>query len=77
MRISGILNNSIVARVLLLVKQKGALRLRDCPEDLPVVTWKRYRDFGVQLGMLSNETGNYVVANRFSNALKSFADYAK
>lgn len=63
------------SRALLLVKQKGALRLRDCPEDLPVATWKRYLDFGVQLGMLSNETGKYVVANRFSNALKNFADY--
>jgi len=63
------------SRALLLVKQKGALRLRDCPEDLPTATWKRYLDFGVQLGMLSNETGKYVMANRFTPALKNFADY--
>lgn len=63
-------------RALLLVKKKTVLRLRDCPDDLPAATWKRYLDFGVQVGLLQFDNLQYALANRFTPALKNFGAYA-
>ncbi|MBI5036001.1 hypothetical protein HZC09_01530 [Candidatus Micrarchaeota archaeon] len=63
-------------RALLLVKEKSVLRLRDCPKDLPVTTWKRYLDFGAQAGLLQHEGLVYSMSARFPQALKNFAGYA-
>lgn len=62
---------------LLLVKKKGKLRLRDCPEELPVATWKRYLDYGVRTGLLKHEEEAYEFTDRFTNPLKNFANYVK
>lgn len=63
------------ARAMLLVKAKNFLKLKECPGDLPLSTWKRYLDYGVQLGMLNHEGNAYSLANRFSTPVKNFADY--
>jgi len=65
------------ASALLLVKKRGALRLRECPEELPVATWKRYLDFGVQVGMLKHEDEVYSFTDRFTKPLKNFGEYVK
>jgi hypothetical protein len=63
------------AKAMLLVKEKQFLKLRECPGDLPLSTWKRYLDYAVQLGMLNHENNTYSLANRFSTPAKNFADY--
>jgi len=65
------------ASALLLVKRKGALRLRECPDELPVATWKRYLDFGVQVGILKHEDEVYSFTDRFTKPLKNFGEYVK
>lgn len=65
------------ALALLLVKRKGVLRLRECPEELPVATWKRYLDFGVQVGILKHEDEVYSFTDRFTKPLKNFGEYVK
>ena len=62
---------------LVLVKEKKRLRLRDCPEDLPTATWKRYLDFGVRVGLLKHEDDAYEFTDRFTNPMKNFAAYVK
>jgi hypothetical protein len=65
------------ASVLLLVKRKGALRLRECPNELPIATWKRYLDFGVQVGILKHEDEVYSFTDRFTKPLRNFGEYVK
>ncbi|MEM3555555.1 MAG: hypothetical protein QXF56_02460 [Candidatus Micrarchaeia archaeon] len=65
------------ASALLLVKRKGAVRLRECPEELPVATWKRYLDFGVQVGILKHEDEVYSFTDRFTKPLKNFGVYIR
>ncbi len=59
------------------VKKKGALRLKDCGGELPQATWKRYLDFGVTVGMLKHEGGEYSFTDRYSRPLKNIATYIK
>jgi len=66
-----------LASVLLLVKRKGALRLRECPNELPIATWKRYLDFGVQVGILKHEDEVYSFTDRFTKPLRNFGEYVK
>jgi len=63
------------AWALSLVKSKGALKLKDCPPELPASTWKRYLDYGVRIGMLKHEDQTYYLTNRFTLSAKNFADY--
>lgn len=63
------------ARALLLVKQKQQLRLKDCPDDLPKATWKRYLDYAVSIGILKHENETYSFTDRFSKPLRNLAFY--
>ncbi|VVB77236.1 Uncharacterised protein [uncultured archaeon] len=65
------------ARALLEVKQKGSLRLKDCNSTLPVATWKRYLDFGVEVGILKHEESAYSFTDRYSKPFKNIATYIK
>jgi hypothetical protein len=65
------------ASALLLVKKRGFLRLKDCTDELPVATWKRYLDFGVQVGILKHEDEVYSFTDRFTKPLKNFGEYVK
>jgi len=65
------------ACALLLVKRRASLRLRECPEELPIATWKRYLDFGVQVGILKHEDEVYSFTDRFTKPLKNFGEYVK
>ncbi|MGB9703449.1 MAG: hypothetical protein ACP5HJ_01410 [Candidatus Micrarchaeia archaeon] len=65
------------ARALLLVKQKQQLKLKDCPNDLPKATWKRYLDYGVSIGILKHENQTYSFTDRFLASFKNFAFYIK
>ncbi len=59
------------------VKKKNSLRLKDCGNDLPVATWKRYLDFGVMVGLLKHEEGVYSFTDRYSKPLKNVSLYIK
>lgn len=63
------------ARALYEVKERKELRLRDCPNDLPQATWKRYLDYGVTVGILKHEAGVYSFTDRYSKPLKNIATY--
>ncbi|MEM3839402.1 MAG: hypothetical protein QXF01_02380 [Candidatus Micrarchaeaceae archaeon] len=65
------------SRVLLEVKSKGELRLKDCPADLPIATWKRYLDFGVTAGILKHEGNAYSFTDRYTRSMKNIATYIK
>jgi hypothetical protein len=65
------------ASALLLVKRKGFLKLKECPDELPVATWKRYLDFGVQVGILKHEDEVYSFTDRFTKPMKNFGEYVK
>lgn len=59
------------------VKKRGELRLKDCPPDLPIATWKRYLDFGVTVGILKHEGNAYSFTDRYTKSLKNIAIYIK
>ncbi len=65
------------ARTLMEVKKKGSLRLKDCDKSLPIATWKRYLDFGVQVGLLKHEDNAYSFTDRYSKPFKNIATYIK
>jgi len=65
------------ASALLEVKRRGRLRLRDCPPELPVATWKRYLDYAVQVGLLKHEEEAYEFTDRFSTPVKNFASFVR
>ncbi|MGC8662188.1 MAG: hypothetical protein ACP5RT_00150 [Candidatus Micrarchaeia archaeon] len=65
------------ARALTEVKKHGELRLKDCSNDLPIATWKRYLDFGVTVGILKHENNTYSFTDRYSKPLKNIAIYIK
>ncbi len=65
------------AKALYEVKTRGALRLKDCGKELPIATWKRYLDFGVQVGLLKHEEGSYSFTDRYSKPLKNVSQYIK
>ena len=64
-----------LARVLCIVKRKGAVQLKEMPADLPKATWHRYLEGAYRLGLLDKKDNTYVKINRFTNPLKNFADY--
>jgi len=66
------------ALALLEVKKKGMLRLKDCDtKTLPIATWKRYLDFGVQVGLLKHENNAYSFTDRYSKPLRNIGVYIK
>ncbi len=65
------------ASLLLEVKKKGQLRLKEVPAGIPIATAKRYLDFAVQIGMLKHENSMYELTDRFSKPLKNIATYIK
>ncbi len=65
------------AKALLEVKKKGALRLKDCDDTLPIATWKRYLDFAVAVGILKHENNAYEFTDRYSKPFKNIAVYIK
>jgi hypothetical protein len=65
------------AKALIEVKKHGELRLKDCGKELPLATWKRYLDFGVNVGILKHENNAYSFTDRYSKPLKNIAIYIK
>lgn len=58
-------------------KTPEGLRLKDCSNELPLATWKRYLDFGVMVGLLKHESGIYTFTDRYSRPLKNISLYIK
>jgi hypothetical protein len=65
------------AMALSLVKKSKELRLKDCGEELPVATWKRYLDYGVAVGILKHENNAYSFTDRYSKPLRNISTYIK
>ena len=65
------------AKALLEVKKKKTLRLRDCGDELPQATWKRYLDFGVNVGILKHEDNMYSFTDRYTKPLKNIGVYIR
>ncbi len=65
------------AKALTEVKKSGHLRLRDCGKELPIATWKRYLDFGVNVGILKHENNEYSFTDRYSKPLKNISIYIR
>ena len=59
------------------VKVHKELRLKDCSDDLPIATWKRYLDFGVTVGILKHENNAYSFTDRYTRPLKNISVYIK
>jgi hypothetical protein len=65
------------AKALLEVKKRGSIRLKECDASLPIATWKRYLDFGVNVGLLKHEESAYSFTDRYSKPFKNIATYIK
>ncbi|MEM3227820.1 MAG: hypothetical protein QXK65_02650 [Candidatus Micrarchaeaceae archaeon] len=63
--------------LLLEVKKRKQLRLKDVPAAIPLATAKRYLDFAVQLGLLKHESNAYEFTDRFTRPLRNIATYIK
>lgn len=63
--------------LMLEVKKKGELRLKDVPDSIPIATAKRYLDFAMQIGMLKHENNTYALTDRFSKPFRNIATYVK
>ena len=59
------------------VKKKGVLRLKECGNELPLATWKRYLDFGVTVGLLKHESSVYSFTDRYSKPFRNIPVYIK
>ncbi len=65
------------SKALLEVKKRQSMRLKDCDDSLPLATWKRYLDFGVEVGILKHEDSVYSFTDRYSKPFKNIAVYIK
>ena len=65
------------AALLLEVKTKKQMKLKDVPQHIPVATAKRYLDYAVELGLLKHEDSTYMLTDRFSKPLRNIATYIK
>ena len=65
------------AVLLLEVKRKNGMKLKDVPKDIPIATAKRYLDFGVQIGILKHENNIYTLTDRFTKPFKNITLYIK
>ncbi len=59
------------------VKRAKELRLKDCGNELPVATWKRYLDYGVSVGLLKHEGSAYSFTDRYTKPLRNISTYIK
>ena len=59
------------------VKKRGSLRLKECSNDLPLATWKRYLDYGVTVGILKHEASVYSFTDRYSKPFRNIPVYIK
>ncbi len=63
-------------KLLLIVKKKKELRLRDIPEGImSIATAKRYLDKAVEFGLLKHENSVYLLTDRYTNPLKNITTY--
>lgn len=65
------------AYLMLEVKKRKGLRLKDVDKGIPISTAKRYLDFAVSLGMLKHESNVYLLTDRFTRPFKNMATYIK
>jgi len=65
------------ATLLLEVKKRKQLKLKDVPEHIPIATAKRYLDYAVQIGILNHEGTAYELTDRFTKPLRNIATYIK
>jgi hypothetical protein len=65
------------AYLLLEVKKRKGVRLKDVDKGIPISTAKRYLDFAVSLGMLKHESNVYMLTDRFSRPFRNIATYVK
>ena len=65
------------AALLLEVKKKGMMRLKETPPSIPIATAKRYLDFAVQIGLLKHEDNAYELTDRFSKPFRNITTYIK
>ncbi|MCL5433594.1 MAG: hypothetical protein M1538_01270 [Candidatus Marsarchaeota archaeon] len=63
--------------ILLEVKKKGQIKLKDVPAIIPIASAKRYLDFAVQTGLLKHENGYYSFTDRFTKPFRNIATYIK
>ena len=63
--------------LLLEVKKRGAMRLKEVPEGIPVATAKRYLDYAVQIGLLKHENTAYSLTDRYTRPFRNIATYIK
>jgi len=63
--------------LLLEVKKRGKIRLKDVPAIVPIATAKRYFDFAIRLGIVKHENGYYELTDRFSKPFRNIATYIK
>lgn len=65
------------AALLLDVKKKKGIRLKDVDKGIPISTAKRYLDFAVSLGLLKHEGSVYMMTDRFTRPFRNIATYIK
>jgi len=65
------------AALLLEVKKRKQLKLKEVPEHIPIATAKRYLDYAVQIGLLNHEGTTYTITDRFTKPLRNIATYIK
>ena len=63
--------------LLLEVKKRGTMRLKEVPEGIPVATAKRYLDYAVQIGLLKHENTAYSLTDRYTRPFRNIAAYIK
>lgn len=61
--------------LLLEVKRRGKMRLKDAPNEIPIATTKRYLDRAVEFGLLKHENSEYSLTNRYTRPLINISAY--
>ena len=63
--------------LMLEIKKRKGLRLKDVPAAIPIATAKRYLDYAVQIGLLKHEDNAYEFTDRFTKPMRNMAAYIK
>ena len=63
--------------LMLEIKKRKGLRLKDVPAAIPIATAKRYLDYAVQIGLLKHEDNAYEFTDRFTKPMRNIAAYVK
>ena len=63
--------------LLLEVKKRKSMRLKEAPANIPIATAKRYLDYAVQIGILKHEGGAYELTDRYTKPFRNIASYIK